>query len=291
VLGQLAAIIAPVFACAVIGYLWARLRRPFETEFVTALVTNIGTPCLVASTLTKLSVDIGTFGHMALGAFAVFATVGVIGAIGLRLAGLPYHSYLPAIMFSNSGNMGLPLCLFAFGDPGLALAIGFFAVSASLQFTVGVGLAAGTLSPRRLARIPLLYAVAVSLALMMTGTPLPGWIANTVELLGGLTIPLMLIALGVSLARLRIASLKLSLAIALVRLLLGFAVGNLVAWVFGLDGMLAGVLILQSSMPVAVFNYLFAQVYRRAPEEVAGAVVLSTFLSFASLPLLLLLVL
>jgi predicted permease len=98
----------------------------------------------------------------------------------------------------------------------------------------------------------------------------------------------MLIALGVSLARLRIASLKLSLAIALVRLLLGFAVGNLVAWVFGLDGMLAGVLILQSSMPVAVFNYLFAQVYRRAPEEVAGAVVLSTFLSFASLPLLLL---
>src|SRR3546814_5761653 len=58
VLGQLAAIIAPVFACAAIGYLWARLRRPFETEFVTALVTNVGTPCLVASTLTKLSVDV-----------------------------------------------------------------------------------------------------------------------------------------------------------------------------------------------------------------------------------------
>lgn len=291
VLGQLAAIIAPVFACAAIGYLWARLRRPFETEFVTALVTNIGTPCLVASTLTKLSVDIGAFGHMALGAFAVFATVAAIGAIGLRLVGLPYHSYLPAVMFPNAGNMGLPLCLFAFGEPGLALAIGFFAVSATLQFTVGVGLAAGTASPRRLARIPLLYAVAISVALMVTETPLPGWIANTVDLLGGLTIPLMLIALGVSLARLRIASLKLSLAIALTRLLLGFAVGNAVAWAFGLDGMLAGVLILQASMPVAVFNYLFAQVYRRAPEEVAGAVVLSTFLSFASLPLLLLLVL
>src|SRR3546814_12626007 len=75
VLGQLAAIIAPVFACAAIGYLWARLRRPFETEFVTALVTNVGTPCLVASTLTKLSVDVGSFGSMALGALAVFATV------------------------------------------------------------------------------------------------------------------------------------------------------------------------------------------------------------------------
>jgi len=291
VLGQLAAIIAPVFVCAAIGYLWARLRRPFETEFVTALVTNVGTPCLVASTLTKLSIDAGALGGMALAALAVFVVVGVVAAVGLRLAGLPYHSYLPAIMFSNSGNMGLPLCLFAFGEAGLALAIGFFTVSATLQFTLGVGLAAGTVSPRRLARIPLLYAVAVSVALMMTGTPLPGWIANTVELLGGLTIPLMLIALGVSLARLRIASLKLSLVIALVRLLLGFAAGNLVAWTFGMEGMVAGVLILQASMPVAVFNYLFAQVYRRAPEEVAGAVVLSTFLSFASLPLLLLLVL
>ncbi len=290
-LGQLAAIIAPVFVCAAIGYLWARLRRPFETEFVTALVTNVGTPCLVASTLTKLSIDAGALGGMALAALAVFVVVGVVAAVGLRLAGLPYHSYLPAIMFSNSGNMGLPLCLFAFGEAGLALAIGFFTVSATLQFTLGVGLAAGTVSPRRLARIPLLYAVAVSVALMMTGTPLPGWIANTVELLGGLTIPLMLIALGVSLARLRIASLKLSLVIALVRLLLGFAAGNLVAWTFGMEGMVAGVLILQASMPVAVFNYLFAQVYRRAPEEVAGAVVLSTFLSFASLPLLLLLVL
>lgn len=289
--GQLAAIIAPVFACAAIGYLWARMRRPFETEFVTALVTNIGTPCLVASTLTKLSIDAASFGTMAAAALTVFAVVGVLGAIGLRIAGLPNHSYLPAIMFSNAGNMGLPLCLFAFGEPGLALAIGFFTVSATLQFTVGVGLAAGTASPGRLARIPLLYAVAISLVLMVTGTPLPGWIANTIQLLGGLTIPLMLVALGVSLARLRIASLKLSLVIALVRLLLGFAVGLGVSRVFGLDGMVAGVLILQSAMPVAVFNYLFAQVYRRAPEEVAGAVVLSTFLSFASLPLLLLLVL
>ena len=177
-LGQLAAIIAPVFACAAIGYLWARLRRPFETEFVTALVTNVGTPCLIASTLTKLTIDIGGFGSMALAALAVFAVVGVLGAIALRLVGLPSHSYLPALMFPNAGNMGLPLSLFAFGDVGLALAIAYFTVSSTLQFTLGVSLAAGTASPRRLVRIPLLYAVAISLVLMATGTPLPGWIMS-----------------------------------------------------------------------------------------------------------------
>jgi hypothetical protein len=291
VLGQLAAIIAPVLVCAAIGYLWARLRRPFETEFVTALVTTIGTPCLIASTLLRFSVDFAALGDMALATITVFAIIGAAGAVGLRACRLPLHSYLPALMFSNAGNMGLPLCLFAFGEPGLALGIVFFTVSAVLQFTVGVGLAAGTIAPGRLARIPLLYAVAIALVLMATGTALPEWIANTIELLGGLTIPLMLIALGVSLARLRIASLKLSVAIALLRLLAGFAVGLGVAWAFGLEGMAAGVLVLQSAMPVAVFNYLFAQVYKRAPEEVAGAVVLSTFLSFASLPLLLFFVL
>lgn len=289
--GQLAAIIAPVFACAGIGFLWARMRRPFEAEFVTALVTTVGTPCLVASTLTKLTVDFSALGDMALAGIGVFAIVGLLGTVGLRLAGLPLHSYLPAVMFPNSGNMGLPLCLFAFGEPGLALAIVFFTISAVLQFTLGVGLAAGTASPRRLLRIPLLYAVAVSLVVMATGTPVPPWIANTIQLLGGLTIPLMLIALGVSLARLEIARLKLSLAIALTRLLLGLGVGAGVAWAFDLPALAAGVLIVQSTMPVAVFNYLFAQVYRRSPEEIAGAVVLSTFLSFASLPLLLLFVL
>jgi malate permease and related proteins len=51
------------------------------------------------------------------------------------------------------------------------------------------------------------------------------------------------------------------------------------------------VLAIQSAMPVAVFNYLFAQLYRREPAEVAGMIVISTLISFVTLPALLLLVL
>jgi predicted permease len=164
-------------------------------------------------------------------------------------------------------------------------------VSSTLQFTVGVGIAAGSFAPGRLARIPLLYALAVALVLVITNTPVPPWIANTIELLGGITIPLMLITLGVSLARLGIRSLKLSLAIAVGRLVLGFGAALAVTSVLNLPDLVAKVLIVQSTMPVAVFSYLFAHVYKRQPEEVAGAVVLSTLISFASLPLLLVLVL
>ena len=288
---ELAAIIAPIFVCAGIGFAWARLRRPFESEFVTALVTMVGAPFLVFSSLTRLPLELAAVAEMAGAALLAFAGFALLGIAALRIVRLSLRSYLPALMFPNAGNMGLPLCLFAFGEPGLALAIVFFAVSSMLQFTVGVGIAAGSADPRRLLRLPLIYAVAAALAVMATGAPVPAWLANTAELIGGLTIPLMLFALGVSLARLQIGSLRRSLALSLVRILGGVALGFGIGWALGLSDAARGVLAIQSAMPVAVFNYLFAQLYRREPAEVAGMIVLSTLISFATLPALLLLVL
>ena len=289
--GQIAAIIAPIFICSGLGFGWARLRRPFDTGFVTSLITVVGTPCLVASTLTRLHVSPVAMGEIAGAAALVFAGAAATGMIALRAMRLPLHSYLPAVMFPNAGNMGLPLCLFAFGDRGLALAIVYFALASTLQFTAGATIAAGRLNLGRLLSMPLLYALAVSFVFLATGTPVPPWLANTIQLIGGLTIPLMLIALGVSLARLRISSFRRSVVLSMLRIGGGAAIGAGVGWALGLDGTARGVLVIQSAMPVAVFNYLFAQLYKRAPEEVAGMIVLSTLLSFATLPVLLLLVL
>lgn len=288
---ELAAIIAPIFVCAGIGFAWARLRRPFESEFVTALVTMVGAPFLVFSSLTRLPLELAAVAEMAGAALLAFAGFALLGIAALKAARLSLRSFLPALIFPNAGNMGLPLCLFAFNEPGLALAIVFFAVSSMLQFTVGVGIAAGSADPRRLLRLPLIYAVAAALAVMATGAPVPVWLANTAELIGGLTIPLMLFALGVSLARLQIGSLSRSLALSLVRIFGGAALGFGIGWTLGLSDAARGVLAIQSAMPVAVFNYLFAQLYGREPAEVAGMIVLSTLISFATLPALLLLVL
>lgn len=286
-LAELAAIVAPILVCSGIGYLWGRLDRPFESEFLTAIVTTIGMPCLVFSTLTGLEGDLGDLGDMLIATLACFAGFAAVGMAVLRAMKLPFHSYLPAVMFPNTGNMGLPLSLFAFGEKGLALAIVVFAISASLQFTVGVGIAAGRANLQRLLRMPLLYAVALAILVMLLRIPVPEWVMNTTRLLGGLVIPLMLITLGVSLSKLRIKSMGRSLVLALLRLIPGTLIGLAAGWAFGLDPMGQGVLAIQCSMPVAVFNYLFAQLYRREPEEVAGAVVLSTLISFVTLPLLL----
>jgi predicted permease len=291
VYAELAAIVAPIFVCAAIGFAWARRRRPFDAEFVTAVVTTVGTPFLIFSALTRLPLDLRPVAEMAGAAALAFVGFALLGLAVLSAAGLSLRSYLPALMFPNAGNMGLPLCLFAFGERGLALAVVFFAVSSTLQFTVGVGIAAGSADPRRLLRLPLVYAVLAALVVVATGVPVPGWIANTTDLIGGLTIPLMLLALGVSLARLKIGSLKRSLALSLVRLVGGLALGYFIGWALGLSADARGVLAIQSAMPVAVFNYLFAQLYQREPAEVAGMIVISTLISFATLPALLLLVL
>jgi len=131
---------------------------------------------------------------------------------------------------------------------------------------------------------PVLWATAISLMLVGSGRELPVWLGNTMSMLGGFTIPLMLITLGVSLARLKVTEWRYSLLFSMTRVAGGFGIAVLVAALFDMQGVDRGVLILQSSMPVAVFNYLLALRYQREPGEVAGMVVLSTLLSFVMLP-------
>ena len=286
-LAELFSIIAPLLVCAGIGYGWAKTGRGYDVELVTTLVTNIGVPCLVFNTLSNLKVDAGSFGTMVVASVAALGVSLVVGALILRLAGLSRRAFLPALSFPNTGNMGLPLNYLAFGDIGLGLAIAVFTVYATTQFTLGVALASGKASLRSLARVPVLYALPPALAFMLTGTTPPKWINATTDILGGIVIPMMLITLGISLARLGVKSLPRSLGLSVLRLGMGFAIGVAIATAFGLEGASRGVLIIQSTMPVAVFNYLFALRYKTAPEEVAGMVVISTVLSFVTLPPLL----
>jgi predicted permease len=284
---QLLSIIAPVFFGVVFGYVWARLDKPFDSEFVTSLVFNLGTPLLVFSTLTKLNTDPEAFKDLALVMVVALVSFYVISVIILKLARLNYKTYLSAVMIPNSGNIGLPLCFLAFGEPGLAFGIIVYTIVSLTQFTVGVAISSGTFSPRELYKNPLIYAVLAALLVMLTKYQLPDWIVSTTYIYGQFAIPLMLIMLGVSLAKLKITSLPRSFALSLVRFAMGLSVGLLVSNLFGLEGVVRGVVVLQCAMPAAVFNYALAMRYKNSPEEVAGLVVTSTLFAFVTLPFLL----
>lgn len=288
---QLAAIILPVLVVPAIGFIWAKSGNTFDNRFITQLVTNVGTPALTADALTRIQMGAAPLIEMAGLTALCFLSFAVLGLIVLRFMKLANHSYLPALMFPNTGNMGLPLALFAFGDEGLAFAVVFFAISITSQFTIGMSLAAGSFSVGRLFRMPMIYGIAWALTVLAMGWEVPPYIGNTLQLLGGLTIPLMLLALGVSLAQLRVTRLPRNLLLSMVRLVGGAAIGFTVGYLADASPLVTGVLIIQSTMPVAVFNYLFAQYYNREPADVASMVVITTALSFVTLPVLLYLVL
>ncbi len=284
---EIFSIIAPVFLCAGIGLAWAKKGIPYETEFVTRLVTNVGFPCLIFTTLVKVDITPEAMGTMGLASLVTALLFAVIAAPVLRLFRLDQRTFLPSMIFANTGNMGLPIILFAFGEPGLALGISYFAVSAVLLFIFGPAIAAGTTKPAEALKTPLVWAVVVALAVKFAGFTVFPWLFNTIDLLGGFTIPLMLITLGVSLAGLQVKSLPLGVGLSALRLVMGFGVGWGAAAVLGYEGAAKGVLIIECAMPVAVFNYLYAQLHENSPEEVAGTVLVSTVLSFLTLPALL----
>ncbi|MCA0199542.1 MAG: AEC family transporter [Proteobacteria bacterium] len=286
VLHQIFTIIAPVLAMAAIGFAWVRLRMPFDNNTITDIILNVGSPCLLFSTLLTRRPEPGALAEIAVVGLSMLACVGIVAAIGLKLARMDLRTYWPALVFPNSGNMGLPLCLLAFGETGLSLAIAFFCAMTIVQFTVGQGVASGHMHPMILLRNPILWSIAVALTLLFADVTPPEWIMNTTDTLGHMVIPLMLMSLGTSLARLRIVTFTRSLVLSLLRLGLGFGVALGLVTAFGLEGPVRGVVLIQSSMPTAVFSYLFALRYGGKHEEVGAMVVLSTLAAFILLPVL-----
>jgi len=286
-LAELFAVIAPIVICASVGFGWARSPLDYPADFVRRMVMWIGTPSLILATLDQVEMPSALLLQTGAAALTIVAITTVTFGILLRGIGLDRAAYLPPLVFPNCGNMGLPVALFAFGDTGLALALAFFVAMTLMHFTVGLVISVGWGQISQVLRTPVVWAALMAVTLHLTGVSLPRWMGNTLSLLGGLTIPLMLITLGVSLASLRVHGMGHTLYLSMLRLLGGAMAGWLVASLFSLEGIARSVVILQAAMPAAVLNYMLALQHGRAAREVAGIVVISTLLSFISLPLLL----
>ncbi|HUO54306.1 MAG TPA: AEC family transporter [Rhodoblastus sp.] len=287
-MASLVGVAAPVMLVTAIGYVWRRRGLAFEHDFVTRLVTRLGAPALVFGTLSRTHFPLADLWRMGGATLACLAGFALIAAPALRLAGLPLRVYLPSMVFPNIGNMGLPICLYAFGERGLALAMIFFAVTTIGQFTLGPAMARGVFTFGGLLRAPFVHAAILAILCAQLGLILPKWLEDTVTLVGHITIPLMLLGLGVALAEFRATDKTRQILLSLGRVGLGAAVGALVAWLFGLTGAERGVVIIESAMPVAVFNYLFARMYGSDPDAVAGLVLVSTLISYLALPAIIL---
>lgn len=284
VIAQILTVTAPVFCIVALGYFWAVWRQTFDSETLTNLVVKVATPCLVFTSLTQLNLGLNSIATMASAAALAVALSAAIGATVLKFSRLSQPTYLASLMHPNTGNIGLPIALMAFGEEGLALAVAYFIVISISQYTIGYGISAGSLSVKRFFQQPLLYAVLISLAVVSLDVQIPIWIAKTTELMSGMVIPALLMVLGYSLAELKVSDIKLALYLSAVRLMVGFIVSLLIINILSLEGTQAGVVFLLSVMPIAVFNFVFAKLFNRSPEKVAGVIIISTLMVFLLLP-------
>ncbi|QJQ94821.1 MULTISPECIES: AEC family transporter [Halomonadaceae] len=285
---ELFAVMAPVFVGACLGFMWIRLGHDYPVDFVTKLVFNIGTPSLILASLSGADIDAATFGMTMLGTLMVLTAMGLLTFAFAPLIGKPWRVLISPMMYPNTGNMGLPVVLYAFGGASFVFAIATMVTVSLVQFTFGTAMASRSANPlKTLAKTPTVYAILIALTLLVTETSLPSWLDNTVDLISGFTVPLMLITLGVSLASIQARNLRSAVGFSLLRTLAAALLAYAVGYWLALPPMAHSILVIQMSMPVAVFNYLFAQRSGREPKFVAGLVFCSTLLSFIYLPILL----
>lgn len=277
--------VAPVFLLALVGYVWVRAGFEYRVEFVTRLAMTLSVPCLIFVALMRAQVDPAALTTLSLASLAAYAAVTVVFWVLLSVLRLDRRTYLSPLIFGNTGNIGLPLAMFAFGEAGLGYAVVVFAVMAILSFTVGVWLVSDKGSPGRVLREPMVGATVLGAIFLWQGWQTPVWLTNTLQLCGQMAIPLMLITLGVAVARLHPSGFLRPLLLSLVKV----AVCTGVAWGFGRWFGLApvpfAILVLQVASPVAVTSYLIAEKYKADADAVAGLVVVSTLVSVLSIPL------
>ncbi len=278
-------IVAPVFLLALIGFIWVKRGHEYRVAFVTQLAMSFSVPCLIFVALMKADIDRNALAGTFFATCVAYLLVTVVFVVIVKVMQLEVRTYLAPLIFGNTGNLGLPLALFAFGEVGLSYAIVIFAVMAVYSFSFGVWLVSGGGSLVKVIKEPLVGATLLGALFLYNGWQTPEWLTNTLELVGQMAIPLMLITLGVALARLKADSFGRAFGLSLVKVLIctGLAWGT--GLYFNLEPIALAVLVMQIGTPVAVTSYLLAEKYGAKSGEVAGLVVVSTLLSVITIPI------
>jgi predicted permease len=209
----------------------------------------------------------------------------IIGIIILKLLKKDIYRLLPPLILPNTGNMGMPLCLFAYGKMGLAIATATTAMILVFHFSLNILLASKKFSIKPLIKCIPIYALLISLVFVYYEIPSPIFLENATFLIGYSTIFLVLMSLGVALSKLKVFSFKETLIYSLIRVLVGPIVGFGFVKFFNLTGIEAGVMFIQASMPSAILTYLVSKIYspKKISDSIASTVALSTFVSFFTL--------
>ncbi len=281
-------VLFPVFFIVGIGYYLGKKDPKFDTTFITNYSANFGAPALFIFAITSSGVTYRVFSEYFVYSIIALTCFALIGIIFLFFMKKDISRELPPFFLPNTGNMGIPICLFAYGSLGMGVAAAISSLVVLLHFTANIFLASKKFDIKIILKSPSTYAVIIAVSFLYFDMEMPKVILNTVMLLGYAMIVLILMSLGVSLTQLKVFSLKSSLISSVGRVVIGPIIGFLIIKIFNLSGFAAGVLLIQSSMPSAILTYLIASMYspKEIVDSISSMIVVSTLMSLITIPVI-----
>ena len=275
--------VIPVFLLIAAGFAFAHWKK-IDLTSVTEIIVYLGTPSLVFSSLAGKPLFATDIAVLSAGILLIFAIVGFFIRLYFLVSGFSSRGFALPTLFMNAGNMGIPLALFAFGQAGLQRATLMFVIITFLQFSLGIYILTGRGNWTEIFRLPLIYAALAGLSVNLAQISLPEVLLRPIIMLGQATIPIMLISLGYRLHEVESLQWGHALGGALARIGGGFAAANLAVHLIGAEGVNRQVLLLYGALPAAVVNFVLTEKYRQDPALAASIVVISTFISIFTIP-------
>ena len=281
---RIAQVIVPVFFIVGIGWWYGRHSRPDLTVF-NRIVLDVLSPLLVYTALAGKEFRLGDHTLLLVGGASLILATGAVAWILSRVTHTQPRTLVPVVMFTNCGNMGLPLALLAFGPAQFGAAVALFSISNLIHFSLGARITSAHASTRDLLLSPLMVATVLGFASAVSGVRPPDLLFTGMRMLGEAMLPLMLFSLGVRLTLLKREDVPRGLLGALARPVIGLALALPIAWALGLGGDGRAQLILFSALPPAVMQFLLAERYQQEPERVAAMILLGNALAVVFVPL------
>lgn len=273
-----------MLAIVLVGYLYGRIRRP-DMAFANQITMDVFVPALVLSALANKTFALTANIPMVIGGTVVIVGSGMVAVPIARLLQVPLPTLIPSMMFKNSGNIGLPLIVLAFGEAALPAAIVLWLVSTLLHFSLGAWMLDRHSRLSQFWRIPVVVATLLGLAMNVSHTELWAPLQLGTKMLGDISVPLLLFSLGARLVHADLTEWRIGLWGALICVATGMFSAFLAARLLQMPREQASILLVFGALPPAILNYVFAERYHQEPEKVASIVFVGTLTSIVFLPM------
>ena len=280
----------PLVFVVLVGFLYARWRAT-DMTIANRINMDVFVPALIFSVMASGSFHVVQYKGLILGAAVIVVGSGLLAWPIAKFMGVSTKTLLPPMMFNNSGNLGIPLMVLAFGESVLPIAVVLFLTENLLHFTLGMYLINPKTKLKSILTMPMVLATIFGLLFSFSGLSMPVSLSVPIDMLGQTSIPLMLFALGVRMNDVDLTNWRLGLLAGILCPLTGLIAALVWQQIWPVKEEYFAYLLVFACLPPAVLNYIVSELFQQEPNKVASMVLIGNLISLVTIPGILLYVL